>query len=113
MTTLYHPQIGFPSTFRRPVGSFRAVASAHAKDRAELKGFKLPTAINLNDYSIVEIEMDGSRLVKIVVRGEYDSYDDICMAIMFKNGGAFIKTAWLNAWDDSHKTLDPSRYGRP
>lgn len=111
--TLYHPKIGFPSSFRRPVGTFRTLPSRHARERAAENGFNIPTTINLNDFSIVEIEMINGRLVKIVVRGEYDEYDDICMAIMPKGGIMFVKTAWLNHWRDNHKTLDRSRYGRP
>ena len=111
--TLYHQQIGFPSTFRRPVGSFATRPTHHATARAKEYGITIPERINLNDYSIVEIEMIAGRLVKIVIRGEYDNYDDICMAVIPNRGVMLIKTVWLNAWDDKHNTLDVSKYGRP
>ena len=111
--TLYHQQIGFPSSFRRPVGTFVTLPSRHAAERASEKRFDIPERINFNDFDIIELEMINGRIAKMVIRGEYDDYDDICMAIIPKRGVMFVKTAWLNHWNDSHNTLDRSRYGRP
>lgn len=110
---IFHRDIGFPSIFRRPVGRYRIVLSLHARARAREKNIVVPSTINLNDFDIIEIEIVKSRLVKMVIRGEYDDYDDICMAVSPENGRLFVRTVWLNHWNDTHRTLDRSKYGRP
>lgn len=110
---IFHHSIGFPSNFRRPIGNFYTKPSRHAIARAQEKRIDIPRIVNLNDFDIIELEMTNGRIAKMVIRGEYDDYDDICMAIIPKRGIMFVKTAWLNHWNDSHKTLDRSRYGRP
>ena len=110
---LYHTEIGFPSIFRAPVGNFALTLSRHARDRAREKSFTIPRSVEMNDFEIIEIEIIKNRLTKMVIRGEYDNYDDICIVVIPQRNGFFVKTAWLNAWDDKHNTLDHTKYGRP
>lgn len=100
--------------------------SQHAIDQAVAKGFSLVGSIEVDPsddlamhediidgglWTIVEIETAfvGGRwsVVKFVARGWYDHRDDLVLAIT-KDG--IIKTGWLNARQDQHKTLDDSRY---
>ena len=110
---IYHKEIGFPRGYTKPVGKKPTLLSRHAKDRSAEKGFVIPENVEMNDFDVIEIEMFAGKVTKMVIRGEYDNYDDICIVVVPKGNAFFVKTAWLNAWDDTHKTLDVSKYGRP
>ena len=110
---IYHKEIGFPRAYIKPVGKKPTLLSRHAKDRSAEKGFVIPETVDMNDFDVIEIEWFAGAIAKLVIRGEYDNYDDIVMAVVPKGNAFFVKTAWLNAWDDTHKTLDVSKYGRP
>ena len=110
---IFHHSIGFPSTFRRPIGNFYTKPSRHAIARAQEKRIDIPRIVNLSDFDIIELEITNGRIAKMVIRGEYDDYDDICMAVNFDRGSLFIRTVWLNDINDTHNTLDTSKYGRP
>lgn len=110
---IYHKEIGFPSYFRAPVGKYATALSRHAQVREIEKGFTIPTMIDLSDFEVIEIEMRNGAVQKMVVRGEYDEYDDIVLVVIPKSHGLFVKTAWLNRWNDNHRTLDVSKYARP
>lgn len=81
--------------------------------RAQDKGFDIPEKVNMRGVQVIEVELSGMRMNKMVVRGTYDEERDIVLVIAPRRGEFFIKTAWLNDKDDSHLTLDVSRYARP
>lgn len=56
----------------------------------------------------IEVSQENGRvfLTKYVVRVPYDKKYDISIAIR----GNMVVTAWLNRHDDTHKTLDLSKY---
>lgn len=111
---IYHKDIGFPSMFRRPVGSFVLILSKHALARAVEKGFDIPDRINMRDFRVIEIETSVKRVEKIVMRGGYDDNRDIVLVVIpQRNGSFYVKTAWLNNKNDLHFTLDVSKYERP
>ena len=55
-----------------------------------------------------EVETDGHKLQKCVVRCGFNGKKDIC--IVFRK--SLVVTAWLCNKDDNHKTLDKSKYER-
>lgn len=109
---LYHTDLGFPSTFSPPRGTRPVTLSRHARDREQVKGFTVPTMLDVSLCDVIEIEVRGGRVVKYVVRGAYDDYNDLVIVVIPKGKAWFVKTAWLNAWNDTHTTLDASKYGR-
>lgn len=110
---IYHSKIGFPRSYRRPVGTMALNASRHAEQRGNDWGVIIPTSINMRDAKVFEIGMECGKLTKIAVRTSYDSQSDICLVIGIRNGRYSIITLWLNAVDDEHYTLNFSRYSRP
>lgn len=88
------------------------ILSRHALDRARTKNFVIPERIDMRDYTVIEIETSSSRVEKLVIRGKYDDYDDIVMVVIPRGGTFFVKTAWLNAWNDNHFTLDTTKYAK-
>lgn len=59
-----------------------------------------------NPQTPFEIEVREGKVTKYVIRTAYDLDRDISIAIR----GNFIVTAWLNYVDDTHKTLDLTKY---
>jgi hypothetical protein len=48
--------------------------------------------------------------VKALYRLAYTTNSDLCLVVTLSG---FVKTAWLNARDDAHMTLDRSKYTVP
>lgn len=59
-----------------------------------------------NPQTPFEVEVKEGKVTKYVIRTTYDLDRDISIAIR----GNFIVTAWLNYVDDTHKTLDLTKY---
>lgn len=79
----------------------------HTLDRAKEKGINLPNTVEISEKTVIEI--DTSEGEKYTVRFHHDAKNDIVMVVM---GDGFVRTAWLNAKNDRHRTLDKSRYSR-
>ena len=58
--------------------------------------------------SCFEVETDNNKVVKCCVRTPYNAQKDICLVI---RQGVVI-TAWLCNRNDTHKTLDRSKYAK-
>ena len=86
--------------------SFGVHPTRHAYERAEAKGFTLPTLIPAGSQ-VVEVEMLDGVVTKLVVRFPYDGGRD--MVAVVRRGNVLI-TAWLNAKGDGHMTLDAGKY---
>ena len=110
---IYHKEIGFPRCYRRPVGKYATALSRHARTREVEKGFRVPAIVDLSKFDVIEIEMSNGIVTKMVIRGEYSDWYDIVLVVIPRSHGLFVKTAWLNEWDDNHSTLDASKYARP
>lgn len=84
----------------------RHAVEAAASDR--YGQITLPVAITFGGKDIIEAEvLEGGRVTKIVVRLRYNAEFDCCYAI---GEGGPLKTVWLNRADDTHSTLNRSRY---
>jgi hypothetical protein len=111
MESLYHSDIFLPGWFDKPTGLIRLNYGHHARQEAQeerLGRIQLPNFINLDDFRVIEIGVRSGRVSKMLVRGEYDSHFDVCFVIV--PGEWFVKTVWLNRWDDTHQNLVKSRY---
>ncbi len=67
----------------------------------------LPKALNLQDTEIVEVEVTGKSVTKLVCRVPGMKGFDLVMVVQ-KDG--FVKTVWANDRTDKHRTLDRTRY---
>jgi hypothetical protein len=91
----------------RPI---QPVYSRHARDKAEALGFMLPEVVVLQQWRLVEVEVQGDKAVKLVVRRQYDGRRDLVM-VLLANG--VCKTVWSNDTTDRHKTLNRAAYVQP
>lgn len=112
---LYHKDIKLPEGIEVLKGQYKAIVTSHAQQSAlndRLGVFCYPEVITVDLDSIIEIEItEGNQIAKIVIRQSYNENCDLCMAIIPKvNNQAVIKTGWLNSKNDSHNTLDKSKY---
>ena len=110
---IFHKQLGFPSYFRAPEGRYVLIPSRHASDRAREKNIFIPEKIDMHLFDVIEVVMNGTKITRMVIRGEYDDYDDICLVVAPRGNALFVVTVWLNHWRDGHGTLDRSRYSIP
>lgn len=109
---LYHSEIGLPAGFRAPTGRVSLEWTRHA-DRArkddrygEIPRFKTAT---LDRLTVVEVGVEGGKVVKILFRGRLDNERDVCMVLI--PGRVWrVKTVWVNLATDTHRTLDRSKY---
>ncbi len=71
-----------------------------------------PKSIDFSTAQVIEAEIvDGIDITKLVVRLPYDNSRDIVLVLRnFNDGAAIVVTLWTNAIDDTHGTLDKSKY---
>ena len=81
----------------------------HAKDRALTKGVTLSKSIYISAGDVVELELDGRRLTKLVVRQSMDAHLDRVLVLVPNGEGWTCVTAWTNKKTDTHATLDRAR----
>lgn len=111
---LFHTDIGLPKNFVKPTGRVRLVWSRHA-DRARtddrygiIRRFSTATLDRLN---VIEVGMEGEKVCKILFRGRYTEDLDVCMVLVpMTKGSWLVKTVWVNERNDTHRTLDRSKY---
>lgn len=108
----YHVDVHMPQGLRTLAAAYlRGYArsfrtTSHVRDRAVEKGFILPSCLPQSAV-LIEVTVEGGSFAKALFRASYDSRTDICFALT-RDG--FVPTAWFNAKDDNHKTLDVSQY---
>lgn len=110
---LYHRDIGFPKSVKHMEGRIMLSYSSHAFNASKDDRYgkiTLPKSLNVDLADLVEIEVVGNSVVKGVYRTQHNDKFDLVIVIL--NTG-FVKTVWLNAKDDKHRTLDHSKYSKP
>lgn len=103
MITTYDALQGFPADFTAPDRTIRPVYSRHARDEARFDKYgmiDLPSVIDLSEFYIFEIAMEGKSLKKIGIRKTYRAGLDICLVIAVEPGRWFVKTVWTNVASD-------------
>ncbi len=112
---LYHAEIGFPK-MDFPQGVFPLTYSNHAIIASKNDRYgkvNLPIHITARNENLVEIETQGSAIVKLVYRIAYSAEYDLILAISVVGGQWHVKTVWLNSVNDCHRTLKRSAYAIP
>lgn len=110
---LYHKDLGFPNTLVMPSGVMFLEYSNHAlrasKNDRYTDSIHLPKAVTIDFSKIVEVETpDNINVTKIVLRIKYSTQCDLCLVILPET--FVVKTVWLNRNDDTHFTLDVTKY---
>ncbi len=105
---LHHESQFAPNTFVLPADEITLTYSNHALDRAIEYNLRLPVQISLAMFKVIEIEFTGAKVTKLLIRGAYNSKEDLLLALI--PGRNFVKTCWTNRKNDQHRTLDMSKY---
>lgn len=125
MTKLYHKDICLPyeyKTYTDAIINKPYILSKHLLERLNkadrshsvtIKGLNYAIyKIRSNKSNPFEIETKDGEIVKCVVRIKYNKFQDISIVFLDKGEYTKIKSCWLNKNDDSHKTLDMTKYER-
>lgn len=119
--TLYHKDIYMPKFLRNI--SFTEIKidciSYHAYgeyikevDKFNIK-FLIPATVEVNSNNIIEAEIFDGVVEKLVIRNYLTDLLDLVLVICKNNHkGVVLKTLWINKNDDTHKTLDKSKYAK-
>jgi hypothetical protein len=113
MPKLYHREVFMPERLLKlPLARIPVYASRHA-ERAALDDrygpINLPSSLAFSGDNVIEAEMDGPRVLKLVVRLRWDDRDDAVFAIA---PDGLIKTVWRNRRTDTHSTLKVHLYAK-
>lgn len=112
MDALYHREVYLPSELLNLKQVTKVISpTAHAlKAAAEDRYGKItiPNSVTFSGANIIEAEVVGGRLVKILIRISYDEKRDLLLALSVPEWRA--KTVWFNLKSDLHHTLDRSKY---
>ena len=112
---LYHCDIRLPDNFRLPARVVALFWTNHAR-RACLNDRygEIPQipVLNLEMCETIEVGLEGRRVRKVVVRTGFDDLLDLVLVLVPGPHKWTVKTVWLNHINDTHSTLDKSRYVR-
>lgn len=109
---LYHSDIRLPDGFRTPVSTVAVKYSRHAERAAQNDRYgkiDLPTSLDLSTGKVIEVGVEGGKVVKVLFRFPYTRRCDLCI-VLCPGRPAFCKTVWLNERTDKHVSLDRSKY---
>ena len=81
--------------------------SAAAKDRyGDLRGY-LPQWLDREEVEVIEVEVARGEISKRGVR--FQVADNLDLVMVVQSDG-FVRTVWGNLHDDTHKSLDRSKF---
>lgn len=111
---LWHSEIRLPDGFKSPSARVALAWTRHAdKARTDDRYAEVPRfdTLPLQAFEVIEVETEGRRVTKIVVRGHMTKTLD-AVFVLIPNGDRpwTVKTVWINERNDVHGTLDHSRY---
>jgi len=82
----------------------------HATQRVIEKNMIVPNTIEIKAGQVVELEMDGTLITKVVVRQSMNKTQDLVLVLVPKGTSTWLAiTAWINNVTDTHKTLKTDR----
>lgn len=117
MSKLYHRDIFLPAkAVDIATGVYVLMLTNHAMSacRNDRYGDIVPPKhLQVNKGNIIELEVnDYGNPIKVVCRLPYDNRNDICIVAAMERNCLSVrcKTLWLNRKDDTHRTLDRSKY---
>ena len=127
---LYHKQFGFPKGTHPALQAFRLSVVRkysdtllpvwfHAQERAHQKGICLcvtPRWVETAD--LVELQVESTRISRVLLRGGYDQYRDLSVVIEatkvidgHRRFTGEIVTGWTNSKSDQHRlTAERSKH---
>lgn len=98
-----------PELVKLELGQIKLIPTQHAKERAAARGIKLPMIINSTTGRIVEVEANGKRIFKVVLRVNKGRHDD-CYVLAHNWGNLWsILTCYENDTRDKHSTISLKR----
>jgi len=110
---LYHVDIGLPEGFALPARIVNLYWTRHATNARYTDRYgnipELPV-LDLSACNVIEVGLEGKRVRKVVVRTPFDTFNDLVLVLIPDAGAWTVKTVWFNECNDTHKTLDRSRY---
>lgn len=111
---LYHKELGIPQQIKsqiRQTGRVVPAYSDHAQGAALQRGIVLPRIIDYTKCEPFEIEVkrDGT-IIKVAYRTKYPADTKCDLVLIVHPSDNFVRTIWLNARDDNHKSLNVSLY---
>lgn len=112
---LFHVDLGFPRNVIWPEGTYDLHYGNHARQAARADRYGdvtdlLPDELNTRQAKVVEAEIVGRRVIKIVYRIRLDSTRDLCLVVNSHQNPFFVRTVWVNESTDRHRSLDKTRY---
>jgi len=119
MNKLYHRELGFPMTFHYPSVLAELEWSKHAEEQSMADRYgaiRMMDALHTDDYIPIEVEydLDNSTIIKMLLRSKSSySGNNVCIVVMPRKPRWFVKTVWYNRVNDTHRTLDASKYSVP
>lgn len=82
----------------------------HASERAIQKQVFVPSSIEIHAGEVVELEVEGNKATKLVVRRALNVTHDFVLVLVPRNANSWtVVTCWLNKKTDTHSTLDTGR----
>lgn len=111
MESLYHRDVFVPDWLIASTETVEVNYGAHARKEAFQDRYgviELPAKIDLSTFEAIEFGVIDGVISKILYRGILDEYRDLCIVLI--PGRWFAKTVWVNWWNDTHRTLDASKY---
>lgn len=112
VTMLYHKDVFLPEVAKRLSFAVLLRYGPHAKQAAKNDRYgqiDLPVSLDTRKGELIEVEVQGNRVTKTVYRLPYDNRRDLCIVLSLDG---FVRTVWSNLKNDSHKTLDTSKYAK-
>lgn len=111
-TLLFHKDVFAPAALFRSPGAIRVKYTRHARESAEDDRYgnlsaHLKDWVDMDEAEIVEVEVRDREITKRVVRVHADEKLDLVMVIQ---ADGLVRTVWGNLHDDTHKTLDRSKF---
>lgn len=111
-TKLFHRDVYMPAKIKKAgrVGiALRPTAHALTAAQSDRYGtIQIPARIEFTGADVVEAELFGDKVQKLVIRLPYNSSLSVIFVLIPDTGT--LKTVWLNRVNDSHKTLEAWRY---
>ena len=117
LTKLYHREVFFPKGKLDAIQgrTLKLKYSLHALQAAVSDRYgivQIPKSIVFDEAGVFELELTGLHVTKFVVRLPYSATHDLALVIIPDGTDFFVKTVWLNDRNDSHRTLDRSKYAK-
>jgi hypothetical protein len=84
----------------------------HVLQRMLEKKIIVPKFIEIKSGQVVEAELNGACITKLVVRQSINTTQDLVLVLIPKDSTWLVVTAWLNDVTDTHKTLKKDRLSK-